>query len=122
MYHVPNNGAFTRNFRHGKDNEMNRVRTPKKLVREGTILIADDKFQCLQCDEAVAVLKDPKGKLYVVCQDGRHFLSQQRMGNDYVGFLRMPHKLDNHEVKRVAGYGRNNAKKKLITLAEAKSK
>jgi hypothetical protein len=98
---------------------MSRIRTPKKLVREGTILIADDQFTCLKCDEAVAVLKDPRGRLYVVCQDGRHFLSQQRLDDDYMGFRRLPNK---SEVKRVAGYGRNNAKKKPITLAKAQSK
>ena len=54
-------------------------------VSAGTALVADGGFTCLRDGEAVTARPDEDGLLYVLCDDGRHYLSGQIDGDVYTG-------------------------------------
>lgn len=64
----------------------------KGTVHEGTVLTADDGFDCLDLDDEVTVEKDyDTNTLFVRCRAGRHYLTRHlEKGDDgklcYVGF------------------------------------
>lgn len=54
-------------------------------VREGSIVIADGGFTCLE-EGARLIVRSEDGTLFVNCADGRHALDGQLdEGDDYIG-------------------------------------
>lgn len=61
---------------------------PIDKVKDGSVLECDDGFTCLHDEDIVVVRKDENG-LYVVCDEGRHYIDGQLDWDDcttYVGF------------------------------------
>lgn len=54
-------------------------------VCEGTHLVADGGFTCIEQGAELTVLADEDGLLYVPCRDGMHYLEGQLDDNRYVG-------------------------------------
>lgn len=56
-------------------------------VREGTILLADAGFSCIELGTTRTVQKDLDGRLFVYCAEDKHYLEGQRTENGrYIGF------------------------------------
>lgn len=54
-------------------------------VCEGTHLVADGGFTCIEQGAELTVIADEYGLLYVPCRDGMHYLEGQLDENRYVG-------------------------------------
>ncbi|MCG5239559.1 hypothetical protein MCW82_07225 [Azospirillum doebereinerae] len=46
-------------------------------TKEGTVLVADAGFTCIESGAELTVQSDPVNGLYVSCGDGKHFLDGQ---------------------------------------------
>ena len=56
-------------------------------VKEGDSLIADNGFTCIHGEAVVQVFKDRDG-LFVVCDEGKHYLDGQIKEDYYLGFVK----------------------------------
>jgi len=62
------------------------MKATEENVVEGTCLIADDGFTCLEMNDERIVQKNEHG-LFVKCSAGHHYLDGQlEDGDEYIGF------------------------------------
>ena len=58
-------------------------------VKQGTVLITDDGFTCMEDAQAKTVCQDSDGFLYIACDKGKHYLGCERdhgpNGDFYIG-------------------------------------
>jgi hypothetical protein len=57
-------------------------------VRQGDVLMPDDGFTCMQARSMHTVGKDNHG-LYIMCNEGKHYLSGQEAGHYYIGLFKV---------------------------------
>jgi hypothetical protein len=72
-------------------------------IKEGDVLIADGGFTCIPEGRDLPVESDPDGKLYFLCQEGRHYLDGQLAddGDTLVGLTRKSDDEMNEHHRRV---------------------
>jgi len=56
-----------------------------KDVKEGNVLETDGHFTCMRKGEKNRVYKDPNNELFLICDDGRHYLDGQKKDDYYLG-------------------------------------
>lgn len=61
-------------------------------IKLGDVVVADDGFTCIQANARLTVEVDPRGNLFVSCDQGRHFLDGQidDDGETLVGLTKAP--------------------------------
>ena len=84
---VENDGVYVRptsEFLDGRFEKIEKKLSRVKLrdVKIGDVLFADGSFSCMVAGPHV-VLGDARG-LYVLCDDGRHYLDGQKSADDYL--------------------------------------
>lgn len=58
-------------------------------LKEGDVLRCDAGFTCIEKNSLAVVNKDDKGKLWIACRSGRHYLDGQEDKNgELIGLAR----------------------------------